>query len=107
MPFDTFIEHVNEFRLQCLLELEKRKAGVPGESNIEQLEEIILPEMDALLALTPATLPPKEKRFLNSFVYAFKEWCWNMDIGQTTDLYDKLVTLHKEYKNVEESGLDD
>jgi len=98
--FELFIDHVKECKQTCVQELAERKAGIPGESTIEQLETIIS-EMDRLLrSLTVDTIPPGEKRFLISFACAFKEWCW--DMRKPTRLYSQLVALHNEYEGLKE-----
>ena len=50
----------------CNVELKNRKNGLNGESTIEQLEKIIIPELNKLLSIISNNqLPPKERRYLN------------------------------------------
>ena len=97
----------NDFRndlMDCIKiverELSLRRSGVSGESTSRQLQEVILPELNELVDKIDKDeeLPPKEKRFLISFAYAFKDWGWNMQ--QPTDLYVKLTLLDNEYRRI-------
>ena len=79
-------------------ELRRRKNGMPGESTVEQLEEIIIPELEKLSKMDYSNLPPIEDRYLISFAYAFKVWEWSMK--NASKLYILLVTLNDEYKDL-------
>lgn len=80
-------------------ELKKRKKGKEGESSIEQIENIILPELNQLLEIIDKDqLPPKSERYLLSFANAFKVWGWNMQ--QPTELFVQLVKLDDAYKKL-------
>ena len=79
-------------------ELRRRKNDMPGESTVEQLEEIIIPELEKLLVMDYSDLPPANKRFLLSYAYAFRVWEWSL--LNPTRLYDLLSELNKEYKEL-------
>lgn len=53
-------------------ELRRRKNDMPGESTVEQLEEVIIPELEKLLKMDYNNLPPVEDRYLISLAYALK-----------------------------------
>jgi len=77
-------------------ELHNRKKGVEGESSIEQIEKIILPELNQLLEkIEKGKLPPQSERYLISFANAFKVWGWNMQ--QPTELFIRLLQLNDYY----------
>ncbi len=83
----------------CNVELKNRKNGINGESTIEQLEKIIIPELNKLLSIISNNqLPPKERRYLNSFANAFTVWGWNMQTP--TELFILLAKLNNTYKNL-------
>jgi len=79
-------------------ELRRRKNDMPGESTVEQLEEIIIPELEKLLVMDYSDLPPANKRFLLSYAYAFRVWEWSL--LNPTRLYDLLLELNEEYKKL-------
>ena len=79
-------------------ELWRRKNDIPGESTIEQLEETIIPELEKLLKTEYDNLPPAKDRYLVSFAYAFRVWEWSM--MNNTRLFDLLVELNREYKEL-------
>ena len=79
-------------------ELRRRKNDMPGESTVEQLEEIIIPELENFLKMDYSDLPPIEDRYLLSFADAFRIWEWSMI--NPSRLYILLVTLNKEYKKL-------
>jgi len=80
-------------------ELKNRKKGKEGESSIEQIENIILPELNQLLEIIDNDqLPPQSERYLLSFANAFKVWGWNMQ--QPTELFVQLVKLDDAYKKL-------
>lgn len=79
-------------------ELRRRKNDMPGESTVEQLEEIIIPELEKLLKMDYDNLPPLKDRYLISFAYAFKVWEWSMKNAST--LYLLLVKLNEDYKEL-------
>jgi len=85
----------------CKAEILKRKNGISGESTIEQLESVILPELKELLKrLEDNNLPTKSERYLNSFAYAFKVWGWNMETP--SELFIKLTEINNNYGQLEE-----
>ena len=93
---EDFIDDVNEFLALCEQEVEKRKQGIDGEATLEQLTEMIIPEMKELLInIEKRLLPTKSKRYLVSFAYAFKVWSW--DMRYPTELYMKLNDLDNHY----------
>ena len=79
-------------------DLRRRKNDAPGESTIKQLEETIIPEMEKLLKTDYDNLPPAKDRYLVSFAYAFRVWEWSM--MNNTRLFDLLVELNREYKEL-------
>lgn len=81
----------------CELEIVNRKNGISGESTIDQLETVILPELNKLLQnMSCGELPQEKDRFLLSFAYAFKVWGWDME--NPTDLFISLTELNNYYK---------
>ena len=71
---------------------------MPGESTVEQLEEVIIPELEKLLKMDYNNLPPVEDRYLISLAYALKVWEWSMKNAST--LYLLIVELHEDYKKL-------
>lgn len=97
------VDIINYIEL-CKIEIEKRNAGSGGESTVEQLKKIILPELELLLQKVNAdNLPPKADRYLISFANAFTVWGWNMQ--KPTQLYIKLTELNNNYRNLEETSV--
>ncbi|MBB6214119.1 hypothetical protein HNQ80_000188 [Anaerosolibacter carboniphilus] len=85
----------------CKAEIVKRKKDISGESTMEQLENVILPELEALLQKAKVgNLPPKADRYLNSFANAFRVWGWDMETP--TELFVKLTELNNNYRDLEE-----
>ena len=83
----------------CNGEIQKRKEGVEGESSIDQMEKIILPELKKLLVLLEKNqLPDKKDRYLVSFANAFTVWGWNMQAP--TKLFLLLTQLNSRYKEL-------
>ncbi|MBQ8262784.1 MAG: hypothetical protein IJZ00_10900 [Lachnospiraceae bacterium] len=83
----------------CNVELEKRRKGLPGEGTVEQLEEIILPELYRLQKdVSVKNFPPEESRYINSFACAFTVWGWNMQ--NPTELFVLLKELNDDYKKI-------
>lgn len=81
----------------CLAEIANREKGIEGESTIEQIQTVLLPELYELSEkIKTGNLPPPKDRYLVSFAYAFKVWGWNMN--HPTSLYIKLVNLNDHYK---------
>jgi hypothetical protein len=81
-------ECVNE----CSHELQKRKNGIPGESSIDQIESIILPELYQIIEYLENDLSTnKNIKFLLSFAYAFRVWNWDMQ--KPTRLYLQLLEI--------------
>lgn len=85
----------------CNAEITKRKNGINGESTLEQLESVILPELKELLKrIEENNLPIQSERYLNSFAYAFKVWGWNMETPSA--LFIKLTEINNNYGQLEE-----
>ncbi|MBM6798460.1 hypothetical protein H7U28_06450 [Coprobacillus cateniformis] len=83
----------------CDEELKNRSNGVEGESTIEQLKEVILPELKEVLAIIERRqLPPSEERYLNSFASAFTVWGWDMQ--NPTELFTLLTKLNNDYEEL-------
>lgn len=83
----------------CNEELENRKKGVDGESTVEQLEDVILPELNELLErVNNHQYPAKAYRYLLSFANAFKVWGWNMQ--EPTEIFELFADLNNEYKDL-------
>ncbi len=80
----------------CNEELFLRKHNMSGEGTIEQFEDIIIPELEALLNLDLQNLPPKEERCILSYENAIRKWHWSME--NTTTIFDLLEELYYEYK---------
>ncbi len=70
-----------------------------GESTEEQLKEVIIPELDKLKKqLENGELKVKCSGYLQSFAYAFKDWCWDMQ--NPTELYRCITALNELYKEI-------
>lgn len=83
----------------CNAELVDRKSGIEGESTIEQLEKVIIPELEQILdMIDKQQLPPKEKRYLNGFANAFTVWGWNMQ--NPTEIFVLITELNDMYKDL-------
>ena len=83
----------------CNKEMKLRESGFEGESSIEQIKEIIIPELYQLLdELDNSNDNFKERKYLISFAYAFKIWNWNME--KPTNLYTQLTKINNIYKNM-------
>lgn len=83
----------------CIIELSERKNGINGESSLEQLEGVILPELkEIIILLDKKELPNRQERYLLSFASAFKVWGWSMQ--EPTELFIKLIELNNDYKNL-------
>lgn len=83
----------------CENEMLSRTQGVKGESTVEQLKEVILPELNKLLAIIESNhLPPKESRYLNAFANAFTVWGWDMQ--NPTELFILLTKLNNDYEEL-------
>ncbi len=83
----------------CNEELANRKKGIEGESTIEQLEEVILPELEELLdRVNNHRYPAEIYRYILSFANAFKVWGWNMQ--EPTEIFELLADLNNEYKKL-------
>lgn len=96
---DEFKDNLFKAIKLCNDELINRKNGINGESTVEQLEEIIIPELNQILSIISNNqLPPKEGRYLNSFANAFTVWGWNMQTP--TEIFVLLVELNNTYKNL-------
>lgn len=82
----------------CEAELNNRLNGIEGESSIDQIENMILPELNQLIIkIDRGQLPPLSERYLLSFANAFKVWGWNMQYP--TKLFSQLLKLNDIYKN--------
>lgn len=94
-----FRDDVKDLIKMCTLEVQHRKAGINGESTIEQLENTILPELDQLLTkIDHNQLPPLSERYLLSFANAFKVWGW--DMNKPTEIFVKLTNINNNYSKI-------
>lgn len=97
--YEKFILSTKELKDLCSKELFKRKSGVPGESSVNQLEQIMKELDEILFKIDIGNIPIKSERYLRSFAYAFKEWGW--DMKNPTDLYVLLCRVNTAYENLE------
>lgn len=98
--YEKFIEDTKRCLELSENELSNRKSGIAGESTVEQLENLIIPELNNLIVkINSGSIPPKSNRYLVSFAYAFKEWGWNMQ--NPTELYISLCRLNTSFENLE------
>jgi hypothetical protein len=96
---EKFKQNVLKAIQLCNEEIQRRNAGIEGESSQKELEEVILPELNAIVDLLGKNqLPSRESRFLNSFAHAFKVWGW--DMREPTELFLLLNKLDKQYKEL-------
>ena len=94
-----FVLQANRCKKISQNELRKRMNGISGESTISQLENTIIPELNALIEqIHQNNLPSKEKRFVLSFALAFRDWGWN--IRTPTQLFSALCALNDMYQNL-------
>lgn len=83
----------------CNVELYNRKEGIEGESSVEQIEDVILPELNQLIIkIDSGQLPPVSERYLLSFANAFRVWGW--DLQKPTKLFSLLLELNDTYKKI-------
>ena len=95
----SFQVDIEECIKLCREELYRRKNGISGESTIDQLENVILPELETLLQMVRAgNLPKKSDRYLISFANAFKVWGWDMETP--TELFVKLTKINNDFSNL-------
>lgn len=94
-----FIEEYKKELLECIdiceKEISNRTQGIKGESTIEQIKEVILPELNELLANIESKQLPKERKYLNSFANAFTVWGWNTQ--NPTELFVLLTKLNNNF----------
>ena len=96
---ENFRQNIQNTIELCNIEIENRNIGIEGESSIEQLEGIILPELKTVVEqLKKNQLPARETRFLNSFANAFTVWGWDMQ--EPTELFLALNQLNNQYKEL-------
>ena len=96
---DSFQTDIEECIKLCREELFRRKNGINGESTIEQLENIILPELEMLLQkIRGGDLPIKSDRYLSSFANAFRVWGWDMEVP--TELFVKLTRINNSFSEI-------
>ncbi len=82
-------------KLQYFLEVSDEN----DECKIENINEVILPDMEELIRIIKSKkLPPKENRYSNAFAYAFKVWSWDMQ--NPTELYLLLLEINDLYKKI-------
>ena len=99
MNKNKFRDDVKNLIKICTLEVQHRKAGIKGESTIEQIENAILPELNQLLTkIDNNQLPPLSERYLLSFANAFKVWGW--DMNQPTEIFVKLANINNNYSKI-------
>lgn len=95
---DDFLKLLDETIEECRREIKRRTMGIAGEATLQQLKEVVMPELLTLRKVSQEDLPTKEKRWLNSFALAFKLWGW--DMHNPTRLYLLLLKLDKAYKQL-------
>ncbi len=83
---------------ECKKEIQLRRMGITGEASLQQLKEVVMPELLSLKKVKQEELPPRENRWLNSFAHAFRLWGW--DMNKPTRLYVLLTKLNAAYKNL-------
>ena len=94
-----FINKLDKAYDLCLAELNNRKKGVDGEASIQQLEDIIIPELINIKKMVIENhLPLPEIRYLESFAMAFTVWGWNMN--EPTELFLLLTEINNDYKRI-------
>lgn len=94
-----FRENILECIDLCNIELSDWEKGIEGESTLEQLKDVILPELKEIITLLDQNkLPNKKERYLLSFANAFKVWGWNMK--ELTKLFIKITDLNEDYKKL-------
>lgn len=84
-----------------LEDINKLKNGTKLSSTIEQLQDVVLPELEKLIREYDDDIFPKktllEDRWIHSFAMAFKMWCWDYDyelfesLSKLNELYGKLL----------------
>jgi len=81
-------------------EIENRKKGIEGESTIEQLKEVIIPDLEDILLKLDNKIIPKRRvdRYSLAYGNALKMWDWDME--NATELYEKLADIHNDYQDV-------
>lgn len=81
-------------------ELKNRKNGIEGESTIEQLEKVIIPDLEDILLKLDNKIIPKKRvdRYSLAYGNALKMWDWDME--RATELYKKLTDIHHDYQDL-------
>lgn len=93
------IKLIDEALFLCQQELENLKKGISSEVTKEQIVDTIIPDLlSTKEKIINDDLPEKEKRYLLSYVYAFKVWSWN--IRKPSKLYDVLLDIHLLLKKI-------
>lgn len=84
----------------CENELANRKNGIAGESTVEQLEEVVIPELKQVLYRITSDdgLPAKEQRTLRFLSDARVYWAWNT--RNPTELFALLLEVNDEYSQL-------
>lgn len=83
----------------CETELTGRRNGIPGESTVEQLEEVVIPELKKILSqIADSQFPEKEQRTLRFLSDARVYWGWNT--RNPTELFALLIELDEEYNQL-------
>lgn len=99
MNKEKFREEVMNLIDICILEIQHKKAGINGESTIEQLQNIVLPELNELIIkIDNNELPPSLDLYLLSFANAFKVWGW--DMNNPTKIFTKLSYINNHYLKI-------
>ena len=84
----------------CEIEIMNRRNGVPGESTVEQLEEIVIPELKQVLyqITNSDKFPEKDQRVLRFLSDARVSWGWNT--RTPTPLFALLMEVNEEYNQL-------
>lgn len=82
-----------------LEDINKLKDGAILSSTIEQLQDVVLPELEKLIDEYDGGIFPKktfEDRWIHSYAMAFKVWCWDYNY----ELFKLLVRLNELYEKL-------
>ncbi len=93
--FKYTVDDCINFCYKCL----ERNGAYKNIEEQNQIKEVILPELIELKKVNKYTvLPPTDRRYIESFAYAFKVWNW--DMRNPSKLYKKLIKINNLYKTL-------
>jgi hypothetical protein len=91
----------NDCIKEAELQLQNRINGIDGEGTVYQIQDVILPELYALIeSINDETffeIPP-QNRYLVSFAHILKSWGWNLQ--KASVLGKKIARINQYIKEI-------